>query len=184
MSSVYLSLPFFSPLLNPGEEFFSPSAFSVHVKRLVTPAKQGDDGWRSVFVNGVLLHDLRTQYQEETAGAYYSGKASGAGSSSRKRAPQHGGDHYHHQQQQHEGGGGGKGKGAGKGGKGGKGGGAAAAAPKKPASGGKKKKGKANKELQELVRMALGWGMRWWGRKGHGCICGFKWRYQQTVVEL
>jgi hypothetical protein len=144
-----------------GEEFFSPSAFSVHVKRLVTPAKQGDDGWRSVFVNGVVLHDLRVQYQEETGrghSIYYSGKGSGGGSSSRKRAPQHsdgagGHDHYdhHHQQQQHEGGAGGKGKGGGKGAKGGKGGGAVAGG-KKAAAGGKRKKGKVNKELEELVR--------------------------------
>ncbi|WIA12788.1 hypothetical protein OEZ86_006115 [Tetradesmus obliquus] len=30
-----------------GSEFTTPSAFSVYVKRLVSPNKQGDDGWHS-----------------------------------------------------------------------------------------------------------------------------------------
>lgn len=32
------------------------------MKRLQTPNKQGDDGWKSVQVNGVPLHEYRTQY--------------------------------------------------------------------------------------------------------------------------
>lgn len=43
------------------QKFGSASAFSVHVKRQVTPSKQGDDGWRSVHAGGVSLHDLRAQ---------------------------------------------------------------------------------------------------------------------------
>ena len=31
----------------------------MHVKRLLAPSKQGDDGWRSVQVDGVTLEDWR-----------------------------------------------------------------------------------------------------------------------------
>jgi hypothetical protein len=49
--------------------FNTPSAFSVHVKRLVTPAKQGDDGWHSVYVNGtLLLNAVRQQYNARAGG--------------------------------------------------------------------------------------------------------------------
>ncbi|KAF8067227.1 hypothetical protein HT031_002274 [Scenedesmus sp. PABB004] len=52
-----------------GTEFTTPSAFSVYVKRLVTPLKQGDDGWHSVCVDGVMLHQLRARYHARGAGA-------------------------------------------------------------------------------------------------------------------
>ncbi|KAF6264894.1 hypothetical protein COO60DRAFT_1698027 [Scenedesmus sp. NREL 46B-D3] len=51
-----------------GSEFTTPSAFSVYVKRLVSPNKQGDDGWHSVSVAGVPLHRLRLRYQQQHGG--------------------------------------------------------------------------------------------------------------------
>lgn len=43
-----------------GTDFFStPSAFSVHVKRLLTPGRKADDGWRSITYHGRLLSELR-----------------------------------------------------------------------------------------------------------------------------
>ena len=44
-----------------GEEFGSPSSFSMHVKRFQTPGKQGDDGWKSVTYEGQPLEQLRRQ---------------------------------------------------------------------------------------------------------------------------
>ncbi len=46
------------------KRFNSPSAFSVHVKRLQTPNKQGDDGWKSVFVGGMALDEYRKRYRQ------------------------------------------------------------------------------------------------------------------------
>ena len=54
-----------------GSTFNTPSAFSVHVKRLVTPNKQGDDGWHSVYVDGVLLNAVRQQYHAKMLGQPY-----------------------------------------------------------------------------------------------------------------
>ncbi|RMZ52128.1 hypothetical protein APUTEX25_001518, partial [Auxenochlorella protothecoides] len=38
-----------------GKAYGSASAFSIHVKRLITPDKQGDDGWKSVLYQGKPL---------------------------------------------------------------------------------------------------------------------------------
>eukprot|EP00210_Caulerpa_lentillifera_P002315 g2222.t1 len=45
-----------------GSEFAYPSAFSVHVKRILAPNKKGDDGWNSVMISGQSLSTWRTQY--------------------------------------------------------------------------------------------------------------------------
>ncbi|GMH33392.1 hypothetical protein BSKO_01226 [Bryopsis sp. KO-2023] len=48
-----------------GRQFHAASAFSVHVKRLLTPNKQGDDGWKSVHVDGKPLEEWRADYFEK-----------------------------------------------------------------------------------------------------------------------
>lgn len=45
-----------------GRKFQAASAFSVHVKRLLTPNKQGDDGWKSVYIEGRPLEEWREEY--------------------------------------------------------------------------------------------------------------------------
>lgn len=42
-----------------GKVYGSASAFSIHVKRLITPDKQGDDGWKSVLYQGKPLDVYR-----------------------------------------------------------------------------------------------------------------------------
>lgn len=42
-----------------GKVYNSASAFSIHVKRLITPDKQGDDGWKSVLYAGKPLDSYR-----------------------------------------------------------------------------------------------------------------------------
>lgn len=42
-----------------GKAYGSASAFSIHVKRLITPDKQGDDGWKSVLYQGKPLDVYR-----------------------------------------------------------------------------------------------------------------------------
>eukprot|EP00803_Ostreobium_quekettii_P001865 evm.model.scf_333.3 EVM.evm.TU.scf_333.3 scf_333:44572-47481(-) len=49
-------------ILFEGRKFQAASAFSVHVKRLLTPNKQGDDGWKSVHIDGRPLEDWREDY--------------------------------------------------------------------------------------------------------------------------
>ncbi|KDD74434.1 hypothetical protein H632_c1317p0 [Helicosporidium sp. ATCC 50920] len=49
--------------------FSSASAFSIHVKRLVTPEKQGDDGWKSVMHRGQTLDEYRHEYRQQQAQA-------------------------------------------------------------------------------------------------------------------
>jgi len=49
-----------------GQTYQSPSAFSIALKRTVTPSKKADDGWRSVFYNGVSLENLKNKLHEET----------------------------------------------------------------------------------------------------------------------
>jgi hypothetical protein len=61
----------FLGVLPAGTTFNTPSAFSVHVKRLITPNKQGDDGWHSVYVDGVLLNAVRQQYYAKMLGQPY-----------------------------------------------------------------------------------------------------------------
>jgi hypothetical protein len=50
-----------------GETFNSASAFSVHSKRKLTPHKQGDDGWKSVYYAGKQLDEFRKQHNEQYA---------------------------------------------------------------------------------------------------------------------
>lgn len=70
-----------APLPHAGQSFEAPSAFSVFVKRLQTPGKQGDDGWRSVQVEGVPLEEWRHRYsaraQEKIAAASGAGGSTG-----------------------------------------------------------------------------------------------------------
>lgn len=47
--------------------FVAASAFSVFVKRKQTPSKQGDDGWKSVHVNGQPLEEWRRMYVQQQA---------------------------------------------------------------------------------------------------------------------
>lgn len=42
-----------------GRKFATASAFSIHCKRLQTPGKQGDDGWKSVLYEGQPLEHFR-----------------------------------------------------------------------------------------------------------------------------
>ncbi|KAL6785109.1 hypothetical protein ACKKBG_A02475 [Auxenochlorella protothecoides x Auxenochlorella symbiontica] len=47
-----------------GKAYGSASAFSIHVKRLITPDKQGDDGWKSVLYQGKPLDVYRRQLRD------------------------------------------------------------------------------------------------------------------------
>ena len=42
-----------------GRRYHSPTAWSIYVKRLITPDKQGDDGWKSVLYDGRALEHFR-----------------------------------------------------------------------------------------------------------------------------
>lgn len=46
-----------------GRAYSSASAFSIAVKRLATPDKQGDDGWKSVFYRERPLDELRQEFR-------------------------------------------------------------------------------------------------------------------------
>lgn len=46
-----------------GLKFSSATAFSMHCKRLQTPNKQGDDGWKSVLYEGTPLDVFRKKYE-------------------------------------------------------------------------------------------------------------------------
>lgn len=49
-----------------GEEFISPSAWAIHVKRLVNPLKKADDGWKSVrygSFTGPMLEVYKRHYE-------------------------------------------------------------------------------------------------------------------------
>ncbi|KAK9843758.1 hypothetical protein WJX81_005092 [Elliptochloris bilobata] len=46
-------------ILYQGRKFATASAFSIHCKRLQTPGKQGDDGWKSVLYEGQPLERFR-----------------------------------------------------------------------------------------------------------------------------
>jgi len=46
----------------PGKPFHSATSFSIHCKRMQTPGKQGDDGWKSVLYEGQPLELYRRQY--------------------------------------------------------------------------------------------------------------------------
>ena len=47
-----------------GQEFQSATAFSIYFKRRITPSKQGDDGWKSVFYGGQCLDVYRKRLLE------------------------------------------------------------------------------------------------------------------------
>ena len=47
-----------------GEEFQSATAFSIFFKRRITPSKQGDDGWKSVYYNNECLDVFRKRLEE------------------------------------------------------------------------------------------------------------------------
>lgn len=49
-----------------GKKFNSATAFSMHCKRLQTPGKQGDDGWKSVQYEGTQLDVYRRKYLAHT----------------------------------------------------------------------------------------------------------------------
>jgi len=46
-----------------GDKFSSPSAWSIHVKRLANPSKKADDGWKSVryVPSGKTLEHYKSQ---------------------------------------------------------------------------------------------------------------------------
>lgn len=46
-----------------GEEFQSATAFSIFFKRRITPSKQGDDGWKSVYYNNQCLDVFRKRLE-------------------------------------------------------------------------------------------------------------------------
>ncbi|KAG7674157.1 hypothetical protein KSW81_005993 [Nannochloris sp. 'desiccata'] len=48
-----------------GRKYQSATAFSIFFKRTITPSKQGDDGWKSVFYDGRPLEHYRKILQEQ-----------------------------------------------------------------------------------------------------------------------
>ena len=48
--------------LRAGKSFQSATSFSIHCKRMQTPNKQGDDGWKSVLYEGQPLELYRRRY--------------------------------------------------------------------------------------------------------------------------
>lgn len=61
--SQYLKSMFVIPA---GKKFGSATAFSIHCKRMQTPGKQGDDGWKSTLYEGQPLDIYRRKYFQET----------------------------------------------------------------------------------------------------------------------
>ena len=65
--SIFLSVCFLIDLGENGEIVFqgltfkSPSAFSVHVKRIFNPTRKADDGWTSVKYGGQLLSSFKQE---------------------------------------------------------------------------------------------------------------------------
>ena len=49
-----------------GKKFGSATAFSIHCKRMQTPNKQGDDGWKSTLYEGQPLETYRRKYFQES----------------------------------------------------------------------------------------------------------------------
>lgn len=45
-----------------GKKFQSATSFSIHCKRMQTPNKQGDDGWKSVLYEGQPLEVYRKRH--------------------------------------------------------------------------------------------------------------------------
>ena len=52
-----------------GKRFQSATSFSIHCKRLQTPNKQGDDGWKSTLYEGQPLEAFRKKYLHRIQGA-------------------------------------------------------------------------------------------------------------------
>lgn len=53
-------------LVDAGKKFGSATAFSIHCKRMQTPNKQGDDGWKSTLYDGQPLESYRRKYFQES----------------------------------------------------------------------------------------------------------------------
>ena len=53
--------------------FDSPSAFSIHLKRLVNPTRKADDGWKSVKYNGNFLEHYKLELARKMFGLDSSG---------------------------------------------------------------------------------------------------------------
>lgn len=53
-------------LIDAGKKFGSATAFSIHCKRMQTPNKQGDDGWKSTLYDGQSLESYRRKYFQES----------------------------------------------------------------------------------------------------------------------
>lgn len=49
-----------------GKKFGSATAFSIHCKRMQTPNKQGDDGWKSTMYEGQPLENYRRKYFQDS----------------------------------------------------------------------------------------------------------------------
>ncbi|KAA6422816.1 MAG: MPN domain-containing protein, partial [Trebouxia sp. A1-2] len=49
-----------------GKNFGSATAFSIHCKRMQTPNKQGDDGWKSTLYEGQPLEIYRRKYFQDS----------------------------------------------------------------------------------------------------------------------
>lgn len=49
-----------------GKKFNSATAFSIHCKRMQTPKKQGDDGWKSTLYEGRPLENYRRKYLQDS----------------------------------------------------------------------------------------------------------------------
>ncbi|KAL3138449.1 hypothetical protein ABBQ32_006240 [Trebouxia sp. C0010 RCD-2024] len=49
-----------------GKKFGSATAFSIYCKRMQTPNKQGDDGWKSTLYDGQPLENYRRKYFQES----------------------------------------------------------------------------------------------------------------------
>jgi hypothetical protein len=71
-----------------GRKYNSATAFSINMKRSITPSKQGDDGWKSVFYEGRPLEHYRKVYQQQfkSCGGGGGGGSSLRGDDSRQEA--------------------------------------------------------------------------------------------------
>ena len=67
-------------ILFEGQEFESPSSWSIYVKRRVNPGKKADDGWKSVFYSGQKLEKFKHEYLKKMYGLSTGEKAKLGGS--------------------------------------------------------------------------------------------------------
>ena len=49
----------------PGQTFESPSAFSIHIKRLVNPSRKADDGWKTVKYERRYLESFKVALSKQ-----------------------------------------------------------------------------------------------------------------------